>query len=155
MLIFTFDNLSSKDKATKEAVKNFKKVGANVAQVDAGGAPRRTSGVLYRELHLTFVDSQVITMRIKETGDIFQVKLNNKLIPITNQDDHKKAIKEMAALMARGRAAFQKRLARRKTALPSSVKTAAPKMEALLEERVTTLRTQVEAAKVELAELVG
>lgn len=153
MLVFTFDNLNSKDKAAKEAIKYFKKHKASVAQVDVGGAAKKTSGFSYRELFLTFTDSQVITMRIKESGDIYQVLLNGKVTPIRSQDDHELAIKELADAMARGRANFQKRLARKKTALPSSVKTAAPKMEQLLTDRVTKLRSDVETAKAKLAEI--
>lgn len=155
MLVFTFDDLSSKDKAAKEAVKQFKKAGASVAQVDVGSSIKKTSGFAYRELFLTFTDSQIITMRIKESGDIYQVLLNKKIVPIRNQDDHAKAIKEMADMMTRGRAAFQKRQAIKKVILPSSIKTAAPKMEAVLTNRVQTLRSEVEQARATLAELTA
>lgn len=155
MLVFTFDDLSSKDKAAKEAVKQFKKAGATVAQVDVGGNAKKTSGFAYRELFLTFTDSQIITMRIKESGDIYQVLLNKKIVPIRNQDDHTKAIKEMADMMARGRAAFQKRQAIKKVVMPSSIKTAAPKLEVALSERVQMLRSKVEQARTTLAELTA
>lgn len=155
MLVFTFDDLSSKDKAAKEAVKQFKKAGAAVAQVDVGGNAKKTSGFAYRELFLTFTDSQIITMRIKESGDIYQVLLNKKIVPIRNQDDHTKAIKEMADMMARGRAAFQKRQAIKKVVMPSSIKTAAPKLEVALAERVQVLRSKVEQARTTLAELAA
>lgn len=155
MLVFTFDDLSSKDKAAKEAVKQFKKAGAAVAQVDVGGNAKKTSGFAYRELFLTFTDSQIITMRIKESGDIYQVLLNKKIVPIRNQDDHTKAIKEMADMMARGRAAFQKRQAIKKVVMPSSIKTAAPRLEVALAERVQVLRSKVEQARTTLAELAA
>ena len=155
MLVFTFDSLGSKDSAAKEAVKQFKKAGATVAQVDVGSSIKKTSGFAYRELFLTFTDSQIITMRIKESGDIYQVLLNRKMIPIRNQDDHQKAVKEMADVMARGRAAFQKRQAIKKVILPSGVKTAAPRMEVLLKDRVEKLRGDVEVARATLAELTA
>lgn len=155
MLVFTFEDLSSKDKAAKEAVKQFKKAGATVAQVDVGGNAKKTSGFAYRELFLTFTDSQIITMRIKESGDIYQVLLNKKIVPIRNQDDHTKAIKEMADMMARGRAAFQKRQAIKKVVMPSSIKTAAPKLEVALADRVQVLRSKVEQARTTLAELTA
>lgn len=155
MLVFTFEDLSSKDKAAKEAVKQFKKAGATVAQVDVGGNAKKTSGFAYRELFLTFTDSQIITMRIKESGDIYQVLLNKKIVPIRNQDDHTKAIKEMADMMARGRAAFQKRQAIKKVVMPSSIKTAAPKLEIALADRVQVLRSKVEQARTTLAELTA
>lgn len=153
MLIFKFESLSNQDVTIKEAVKQFKKAKATVAQVDVNKAIKKTSGIPYREIFFTFTDSQVITLRIKESGDIYQVLLNRKLIPIKSQDDHAKAIKEMAGLMARGRVAFQKRQARKKVALPSSVKTSAPKMEVLLSDRLEKLKREIEEAKRTLDEL--
>jgi len=152
-LLFSFEELSAKDKAAREAVKHFKKAGAAVAQVDVNSSIRKTSGISYRELHLVFNDSQTIALRIKETGDIFQVLLNKKALPIRNQDEHAKAIKEMVSAMDRGRVAFQKKLARKKVKLPSGVKTAVPKMEVALQKRRDELASQVGAAKARLTEL--
>lgn len=152
-LLFSFEDLSAKDKAAREAVKHFKKAGADPAQVDVKSSIRKTSGIAYRELHLVFGDSQAISLRIKETGDIFQVLLNKKALPIRNQDEHAKAIKEMVSAMDRGRATFQKKMARRKVKLPSAVKTAAPKMEVALQRRRDELVSQVGEAKTLLAEL--
>lgn len=81
-LLFSFADLSVKDKAAKEAMKYFSRAGANVVQQDVSTAVKRNAGVSYRELTLTFADSQKVTMRVKQTGDIFQVLLNNKLLPI-------------------------------------------------------------------------
>ena len=37
-------------------------------------------------------DEERVVLRIKQSGDIFQVLLNGKVLPIKNQDDHVKAI---------------------------------------------------------------
>ena len=110
-LQFSFEDLSAKDKAAQKVIKLFKKSDSNVAQIDINPTIKKTSGIAYREMSLTFVDSQVVVMRIKETGDIYQVLINRKEIPIKNQSDQDKAVTEIAQAMNRGRAAFQKKMA--------------------------------------------
>ncbi|MCY1360312.1 hypothetical protein D9M68_728330 [compost metagenome] len=149
-LLFSFEDFGSKDKATKAVVKYFTRAGASVAQVDASPAVRRTSGVSYRELVLTFADSQSVTLRIKQTGDIYQVLLNGKVRPIQSQDDHAKAIAEVVKAMDAGRSSFQQKLARAKAQLPPSIKTAAPRMEQVLTEKRDALREAIAEAKKEL-----
>ena len=36
----------------------------------------------------TFADGQTVTLAVKETGDVFEVKINGKVQPLRNQDDH-------------------------------------------------------------------
>lgn len=156
-LVFNFDDLGNKEKATKAAEKAFSKAGAasNTVLVSTHVEPKvkRTAGVSYREIKLTFQDSQIVVLRVKRTGDIYQVLLNKKIIPIANQDDHTKAVKEIIDTMARGRTAFQKKLAKIKPKLPPRMKTAAPKMEAALIEQRDSLKEAVDAAETELAEI--
>jgi len=154
-LLFPFAAMSSNDPAVKELARHFKKAGANVVQAEANPAIRRASGIAYRELHLSFVDSQMITLRIKETGDIYEVRINNKLTPIRNQDDHAAAIKEMVKAMERGRAAFQRKQAKQKVKLPPSVKTAAPKLEQALTERRDALKAEIADVERQIADLVA
>lgn len=154
-LLFSFDDLTRKDKAVKELEKHFKRAGANPVSVDVDSRVKRTSGVSYREISLTFSDSQVVKLRIKRPGDIFQVMLNRKVMPMANQDDHTKAIGEIVQAMDRGRTAFQKRLAKAKVKLPKRMKTAAPRMEKRLEEKRDALREAVEDARQQLAELTA
>lgn len=149
-LLFSFEDFSNKDKATKAVVKYFTRAGANAVQADASGAVRRTSGVSYRELVLTFADSQSVTLRIKQTGDIYQVLLNGKVRPILSQDDHAKAIAEVVKAMDAGRSAFQRKLAKAKARLPESIKTAAPRMEQVLTDKRDALRDAIAEARQEL-----
>lgn len=136
VILFEFENMKDKDKATKEAVRYFKRAGAEVAQSAVSMSTKRTAGVSYREMMLTFADSQVVTLRVKQTGDIYQVLLNGAVIPIKNQDDHAKAIAEIVERLDAGRAKFQKKLAAALVKLPASIRTAAPKLrEALIQKR--------------------
>ncbi len=152
-LLFSFEDLSSKDKAAKQAVRYFSRAGANVVQQDVPTTTKRSSGVTYRELQLTFADSQSVAFRIKQSGDIFQVLLNGKVLPIKNQDDHVKAIAEIVQAMDAGRSKFQKMLAAASVKPPAGIRTAAPKMEQALTEKRDSLKTAIAAVRAELSSL--
>jgi uncharacterized protein (UPF0147 family) len=98
-------------------------------------------------------DSQRITFRIKESGDIFQVLMNDKLLPIKYQDDHTKAVKEISNKLEDNRAKFQKTQAANAIKIPPTIKTAAPKMIEVLTTKRDELKVEVEDAQAELAEL--
>lgn len=153
-LLFSFEDLSAKDKAAKQAARYFSRAGANVVQQDVPTAVKRSSGITYREMALTFADSQQVVLRIKQSGDIFQVLLNGKALPIKNQDDHVKAIAEIVQAMDAGRSRFQKLLAAAQVRPPAGIRTAAPRMEQVLTEKrdalkatIAEVRSQTEAIK--------
>ncbi len=153
-LLFSFEDLLAKDKAAKQAARYFSRAGANVVQQDVPTAVKRSSGITYREMALTFADSQQVVLRIKQSGDIFQVLLNGKVLPIKNQDDHVKAIAEIVQAMDAGRSRFQKLLAAAQARPPAGIRTAAPKMEQVLTEKrdalkaaIAEVRSQIEAIK--------
>lgn len=153
-LLFSFDDLGTKsDKALTKLKQYFTRAGAPVVTAEPGAKTLRTAGISYRELYLTFGDSQQVTMRVKQTGDVYQVLINAKLVPVKNQDDHVKAVAEIAARLDAGRAKFQKALAAVKVPMPKGIRTAAPTMEAKLAERESELDTAIAEARQELASL--
>ncbi|KAF1003298.1 MAG: hypothetical protein GAK28_04803 [Luteibacter sp.] len=143
-LLFTFADLSAKSTAAKQVVRYFARAGANVVQQDIPSAVKRSSGVTYREMDLTFADSQQVTLRIKQTGDIFQVLLNGKALPIKDQEDHVKAIAEIVQAMDSGRSRYQKLLAAAKVRPPAGIRTAAPRMEQALTVKRDALKAAIE-----------
>jgi hypothetical protein len=145
-LIFDFFELHDKDASIKKAQRFFEQAGATVTSVDVDAKVRRTAGVSYREVLFGFADSQTVQFGVKNTGDVYQVKVNGKLTPLKSQDDHLKAIAELVALMARGRSKFQIALAKVKVAVPSSIRTAAPAMEKILREQIANVDQAIEAA---------
>lgn len=147
-MLFDFNNM---DKSAKEAAKFFARAGANVVQHDVSTSVKRSSGVSYREVYLTFADSQQLTLRVKASGDIFQVMLNGKMLPVKNQSDHIKAVSEVVAAMDAGRTKFQKLLAAAKVKLPPAIKTTAPKMEQVLTEKRDALKTAIDEVRAEIA----
>ena len=152
-LLFSFEDLSAKDKAAKQAARYFSRAGANVVQQDVPTAVKRSSGITYREMALTFADSQQVVLRIKQSGDIFQVLLNGKVLPIKNQDDHVKAIAEIVQAMDAGRVKFQKVLAAAKVKPPVGIRTAAPKMEQVLTQKRDALKESIASVREQIASL--
>lgn len=154
-LLFTFSDLSVKDKAAKAAIKYFTRAGANVVDQDVSAQVKRTAGISYREMKLTFADSQTILFRIKQSGDIYQVLLNGKLIPIKHQDDHVAAIAELVQMLDSGRTKFQAKLAKAMVKLPPAIKTAAPKMLQVLTEKRDSLKEAIAEVRLEIAQVRG
>lgn len=150
-LIFSFDELSVKDKAAKKAMQYFTRAGLPVVSQDVDTKIRRTSGISFREMLLTFADSQTVTLRIKQSGDIYQVLVNNKAVPLANQDDHVKAIADIVKLLDAQRTKFQKKMALAKVKLPPSIRTAAPKLEAALDQKIASLNDAIAAVDEEIA----
>lgn len=152
-LLFSFEDMSPNGKAAKQAVKYFARAGANVISTDVSPSPKRSSGVSYREMTLTMNDSQKVTLRVKQSGDIFQVLLNGSVMPIRSQDDHVTAIGEIAKALDVGRSKFQKKLARALVKLPPSVRTAAPRMESALVEKRDALKEAIADVRAEIEAL--
>ena len=92
-LAIPFDKLTEAN--LKPILKKFEKMGCPVAKVDAPNQAKRESGMLVKNFTLTFEDGQNLLVRVKAGGTIFQVKLNNKVIPIKHVDDMDKAIGEI------------------------------------------------------------
>lgn len=156
-LLFSFEDLTSKNKVVQKVIKAFNKDNAfptNEKDIEIGNIKKK-SGIKYRDIFIPFKDSQTVTLSIKETGDIFQVKVNNKVTPIKNQDDQNKALKEIAGIMEKGRKAFQAKLARQtKVSVPKGLKSSATKVVnelttqgTSLDEQIAELQKQVSEAK--------
>lgn len=153
-LLVDFDTLASNPTSAMRRVSQlFVRSGLTIIKVECDGKSRRTAGIEYREVVLSFADSQHLLLRVKATGDVYQVLVNGKLTPVKSQDDPAKAVAELVALMDAGRARFQKRMAAMVMKPPEGAKTAAPKMREALEAQVAAVDVEIEAATSELAEL--
>lgn len=151
-LLFGFDDLAAgKDQAINTLKKYFTQAGNPVVSISVDGKTRRSSGISYREIELTFGDSQTVAMRVKQTGDVFGVLLNGAVVPIKAQDDQVQAVAEISALMDRGRVKFQQKLVKAKAQLPKEIHTAAPKLLVALRQKRDDLAAAVAALDDEIA----
>jgi predicted ribosome quality control (RQC) complex YloA/Tae2 family protein len=150
-LLFTFNDMSVKDRAAKQVMKYFSRAGAQVVSQDVDTKVKRTSGISYREMTLGFADSQTVVFRIKDPGDIYQVLINGKLVPIKNQDDHVAAVTEIVAMLNAGRTKFQAKLVKAQSKIPPSIKTAVPNMRKQLEQKRDGLKEAIAVVREEIA----
>jgi hypothetical protein len=148
--LFSFQDLASGDKASKAVEKAFAKASAATVTSSVDSKITKSSGIASRQMLITMADGQTVTLRIKETGDIFQVLLNGKLTPIKNQDDHAKAVSEIVGLLTKNRSKFQASLAKVNIPMPKGMKTAAPTMIVQLTARRDELKTQIQAVNDEI-----
>lgn len=152
-LIFDLEK-GGKDRAITQATKIFLRAGAQVVSAEVDAKLSRKSGVTYRNINFTFADGQTVTLGVKSTGDVFEVRLNGKALPLRNQDDHVLAIGEIAERMDTARGAFQRALAKVRIPLPPSIRVSGTTMIAKLTERRDSLIEAVTEAKSTLARLV-
>lgn len=85
-LLFSFEDMGAKDaKATKQAMRYFARAGANVVQQDTSTSVKRSSGISFREMTLTFADSQQVVLRVKQSGDIFRTLLKTPTVGVSHE----------------------------------------------------------------------
>jgi hypothetical protein len=148
----TFEDIEN-GKAEKELREQFSQAGEDDVESFADPRTKRTSGVSYRDIQLTFADGQVVILSIKQTGDIFAVKLNGKPLPIRAQDSEQEAIAEICKAMDSGRSRFQAQQARVKVTLPPSVRTPIPKIEQVLHQKHAEIDGKIHEAQLKVADL--
>jgi hypothetical protein len=146
-LLFDVKNLSTEAESMKRLIDMFSMLGETLVNHDVEKTLKRSAGITYKNVDLTFADSQTVTFSIKNTGDIWQVKVNNKLTPLRNQDAHKPeaVVQEIAQKIKAGRTAYQKAQAAKTKAdeVVQSVKQAGLKNTQKM--RVAALQEQVVA----------
>lgn len=152
-ILFDFKDQASAGKSLKRVAQYMLRAGQPVISTEFDQRVRRSSGVSYREALLTLASGQKVTMRVTQTGDVFQVLLNGSVRPIKNAKDQVRAIGEIAEMAKANQPAFQRRQARVKVELPKGIKTAAPRMEAVLASRIAELDGQIAERTQQVAEL--
>ena len=105
-LALDFDKLDKK--GLKSLVDRFKRRKRPVSDIETNNRAKRANGVLQKQFTLTFEDGQKLTFAIKSDGTIFQVKLNNKVMPLRNTTDMTKAVEELVNAMLANSSAYEK-----------------------------------------------
>lgn len=115
--VFDFSHF---DVAGVEPIKKaFEKAGVTIVDVEASNRAARRAGYQVKDASFFFGDGQRVVMSLKNDGegggDIYQVKLNSRVVPVKSVDNMEKAVAEIAA-MAQGNSAAFVKAARRKAA---------------------------------------
>lgn len=131
----------------------FEKAGLTVVDVEASNKAARRSGYQVKQATFYFGDGQRVVMMLKNDGDgygdIYQVKLNSRVVPVKNVDDMDKAVAEIAAMAGANSASFVK--AARRKAEKQSVDEG--DLEGNKPRKPVTAAARLEAATAEIAEL--
>lgn len=151
---FDLSKLTSTSKTVTDIKKGFEKAGMSVVGVEVAKADKKVAGIRYREIMFMFADSQNLIMRIKETGDFYQVLLNKKLTPVKHQDkaELNKAIQEIAQIVKANSAKYQKLLARRQMPKPTGIKSPLKKANTDLTGERDQLKQNIEKIDKEIGE---
>jgi hypothetical protein len=152
--LFVWDDLTDNPKtAPKKLLTAFKRAGAQIASSWVEGDVKRENSISYRQICLVFSDSQQVTLRVKQTGDVYQVRLNKRAIPLKNQDDIKRAIIEIVKAVNQNATKFQRALQRKKIALPKGMQSTEKRIEIALIEEEEKLDKLIDEARATLATL--
>lgn len=114
----TFDYENFTGKGLKQVIKAFEheKVpilkDGNDYNIEATNKQRRVRGMPTKSATLYFEDGQSLTLLVSNEGSIYQVKLNNRVIPVRNVDNLKKAVAEIAGMIKGNSNSFARNLAR-------------------------------------------
>jgi Defence against restriction A N-terminal len=150
-LLFDLDKLvSGGDKAGAKAVQMFIRAGIEVLSAYADPKLKRKSSISYRDVTFNFKDNQSAVFSVKQTGDIFQVALNGKLIPLKEQDDATKSIAEIVSKLTAGRAKFQASLAKARMPVPQGMKSSKTKVIEALQAQGKELDASIAETKAKL-----
>ncbi len=152
--LFSWDELTPNPKtAPKKLVSVFKRAGAEIASSWVGDKTKRENSISYREICIALADSQQLVLRVKSTGDIYQVRLNGKVVPIKEQDDVRKSIAEIIQLAEANSTRFQKALARKKVVMPKGIKSTTKRKEEAFTSELDELDQLIAEADAEIARL--
>lgn len=149
-ILFHFDDPVGRRRGTGKAKTAFKNAGYAVASMDVESKIKTTVGVKYRRIFFAFHDSQQVEIWVKESGDVFKVKINNREFPVAEQDDHKKSVKEIAKALESGSTAFQKKLAKARIAVPAARKSSAANTLKFLEQKNLDLDDAIGSTEAEI-----
>ena len=163
-LLFSFDDLSNKDKALQKAIKEFEKHKKKVVDVKVDptiktGASDGETKYKYREITLFFSDTQQVMLRIVPSGRVFQVLTNAAgiekprftVLPIKNQDDQLKAVVEIADKLDSDAKKVAAKLGKTKVEQPKAIKTSATNMLAFFESEKERITESIAAVDSEIA----
>lgn len=144
--------IANEKSAPTDLLRMFKRAGGEIAQSWVEKA-KRQNGISFKSIFFVFADSQKVELRVKQSGDIYQVFLNSKILPIKEQDDEKAAAAEIVKAVETNAGKFQAKLARQKVKLPTGIKSTIKRKEEAYAERLQELDVKIAEAKEVLAGL--
>jgi chromosome segregation ATPase len=114
------------EKITKSGLmpltKKFARWKVEVADIEATNKPKRESGMQIKSAMLKISTGQKLEIKVKNTGTIFQIKLNGKVLPIKHVDNMDKAVIEIVDYIQENEKSYLKSQERRVAKLAAGEK---------------------------------
>lgn len=101
-----FDKMT--ETSLRPFIKKFEKWGVHISKIEASNVGKRESGFLLKDALFIFEDGQKMLVRVKSDGTVFQVKLNNKVLPLKSVDNVDKAVIEMVDYIQANAKAYER-----------------------------------------------
>lgn len=146
-----FDKLD--EKGLQPVVKKFEQKGYKIIQVDANNRARRESGFAIKNFTLTFEDEQKLLVRVKGDGTVFQVKLNNRVMPVKHVDDIDKAISEMCMYLYDNAKTFERSKKQRERR--KKVSTEKPRTTTSRAEKIASYQEYIKTIEADMADMTS
>ena len=102
----------------RSLVRAVEKYGSKVTDIAANNVAKRESGFPVKTATLTMDSGQKVQIKIKADGGIFQVRLNNRVLPVKNIDDPQRAVLEVVDRVQQNERAYQRQKERAKRTKP-------------------------------------
>lgn len=152
----TIDFTDFTKKGLKSLLQKFDKAGLTVKDVTATNKSIRESGYPIKTAILTFESGQTLTLKVKGSGDLYQAKLNGKVLAIKEYHKAETFTDEVLAYVKSNEPAYakqkEKQLSRVKIAVPKikPVNTSIAEQVAAFSTSLEEFKGQNEAVKVQL-----
>ncbi len=128
-------------------VKALKRHKIGVIGVEGSNKPTRASGVQTKKALIILRNGQTIMLQVTAQGAVFQVRLNNRVVPLRAKGDITSIAKELAAMVRKNQPKFDEKLA--KLAEKQEKTTSTPRKRAL------TVRKRLEDLTASIAPLLA
>lgn len=105
-VVVDFDNVT--ERGLKKLTDALKRSGAPVADIEASNRKIRKDTLYVKRAKLFFENGQQVTLFIGDQGDIYQLVINGKKHPLPNAKNERQFARDLANILGRTQAAFDK-----------------------------------------------
>lgn len=155
--VLNFDDINPE--GLKKVTKGFEKNDLEVLNLAATNRLVRRNGMSTKKAVYIFAGGQAVELRVNDTGDIYQVSLNNKVSPFREQKKIAYLIKDIATSVKKNQVAFDKSMLKKITAATrketKQVQSGGSSTVAQRVEKATDLKTQLTERVKTLRQLIS
>lgn len=123
-VVVDYDNVT--ERGLKSLVDALKRAGEPVTDIQADNKPKRKDSQRVKQAKFFFENGQTMTLFIGSEGDIYQLQLNSTKQPLPDATSERELAKDMANMLNRNQAKFDKQQARKANKAVKDTSTSKP-----------------------------